>query len=139
MSSILKKSLVASCYAFTSLTVLYALLMVCIYDASEGIYMSAVTVFFFFPLAYFISLATFIVKDTKIKGGLKLFSHFTIVTLSIILFIFVPHGGGMSGQNAFILFVVYTLLYAIGASIFGFIKSRKKTSNEKKSDYKNVY
>ena len=139
MVSILKKSLIASCYAFTALTVLYALLMVCIYDTSEGVYMSAVTVFSFFPLSYFFSLATLIVKDTKISGVLKLFVHFIIVTFSLIFFVFIPHGSEISASNAFILFILYTVLYAIGALIFHIIKSRKKQAEEKKSDYKKVY
>ncbi len=137
--SILKKSLITACYAFSALVVLYALLMLCLYDSSSGVYMSAKTVFFFFPLSYFVSVANFVVKDTKLRGGLKLFVHFVTVTLSLVLFIYLPHGGGVSPVNAMIVFAAYTVVYALGAAVLYFVKAKNKSSKEKTSEYKNVY
>ena len=78
--NMLKKALKAACYSFVGLTVFYAFLMLCIYEGD--VYMSALTVFTFFPLAFFVSLANIFVKDSKKSGAIKLLVHFIIVTLS---------------------------------------------------------
>jgi hypothetical protein len=139
MITIIKKSLISACYSFTALTVLYSLLMICIYDTSEGINMSAITVFNFFPLSFFISIANSCLKSKKLSGVSKLFIHFVIVTLSIILFIFIPHGGGISSGSAMLLFTAYVFIYFVAVLIYNLLRKRKKALNDKKTEYKKVY
>lgn len=101
--------------------------------------MNPVSVFLLFPLALVIAFANNVVRHTTLRGGMKLTVHFTLVTLALILFIYLPHGSGVSSGSAMIVFALYVVLYAICAGIYMAIMANKKRKTEKSSEYKNVF
>ena len=134
--SILKKAVKLTCISFTGIILLYSLLVLGFFN---GLGMNPTAVFLFFPCVYVISVANLIVKHTKMSGSGKLFIHFLLFTLSIILFIFIPFGGVFSVKSMLLLFVIYLILYIIGAVIYISVCGAKKKKVQSKDDYQSVY
>ena len=136
LSILFKKSLVSACYVFCVLVILSSLLLICFYD---GMGVNPVSVSLVYPFLFAVSFANNIVKHTNLKSGIKLVSHFSLVTLSLILFIYLPHSPNLLGGTKLIVFVLYVILYIIGASLYLALTSRKKRKTDKKSEYKKVF
>lgn len=101
--------------------------------------MNPVSVFLMFPLAFVISFANNVVRHTNLRSGTKLTVHFVLVTLALVLFVYLPHGSGVSSGSAMIVFALYVVLYAICTGFYVTITANKKRKIEKKSEYKNVF
>lgn len=136
LSTLFKRALLSACYVFSAIILLYSLLVICIYG---GLGMNPVSVFLMFPLALVISFANNVVKHTNLSGVIKLFVHFTLVTLALVLFIYLPHGSGVSSGSAMIVFSLYVVLYAVCVGFYMAATAKKKRKDEKKSEYKNVF
>lgn len=135
-NSILKKALVSACYAFSVIILAYALIGICFVD---GMGLEPRSVFLLYPLSFGFALANSILKCTTLKSGLKLISHFAIITLSLILFVYVPRSRLISAGTGMIIFALYVLIYVIFAAIYSFVISKKQKIKDKNEDYKKVY
>ncbi len=132
--SILKKSFCRACVGYTILSIFYLIIMLDLYLTNANPY--PLTLLRLFPFCFFIALANTLVLDIKKKGLWKLPIHFAILTLDLILFIWLPFKAALSPSSSFILFLVYLILYTIGALIVRHTVSKRK---ETTSEYKTVY
>ena len=131
-TALLKKS----CYIFGIIIILYSLLVICF---GGGMGMNPVSVALIYPFSFVISFANGVVKHTNLNTGFKLVSHFSLVTLSLILFVYLPSNSNFSGGTKMVAFVLYVILYMVIASIYLAFASRKKKKANKNSEYKNVF
>ncbi len=131
---ILKKSFCRACCAYTVLSIFYLVIMLDLYLTSANPY--PLTLLRLFPFCFFIAFANVLVSTLKKKSTWKIPVHFLILTLDLILFVWLPAKEELSSASTLILFLVYLLLYAIGALIVRHIVVRRKETN---SDYKTVY
>ena len=134
--AILKKAVKLSCVSFTWVIIAYSLLVLAFFD---GLGMNPTSVFLFFPCVYVISVANLIVKHTNFSGAGKLFAHFALFTLSLILFVFLPYGSVFSAKSLLLLFVIYLILYIIGAVIYISVNGAKRRKIQSKNEYQSVY
>lgn len=132
----LKKSFVSACYIFSAIIILYSLLVICLYD---GMGMNPVSVCLIYPFCFLVALANNILKHAKINIGFKLATHFSLVTLSLILFVYLPSDSHLSGGTIMVAFALYAILYAVGIGIYLALSSKSKRKADKKSEYKNVF
>ena len=135
-NTLLVRALRSACHFFSAIILLYSLLVICIYG---GLGMNPVSVFLMVPLAFVISFANNVVRHTNLRSGTKLTVHFVLVTLALVLFVYLPHGSGVSSGSAMIVFALYVVLYAICTGFYVTITANKKRKIEKKSEYKNVF
>ena len=132
--SILKKSFVRACCAYSILSIFYLVIMLDLYLTSANPY--PLTLLRLFPFCFFIALANRLVLDIKKKGAWKLPVHFAILTLDLILFIWLPFKSALSPASSFVLFLIYLVIYAVAALILrGCVVKKKETTSE----YTTVY
>ena len=132
--SILKKSFVRACCAYSILSIFYLVIMLDLYLTSANPY--PLTLIRLFPFCFFIAFANRLVLDIKKKGSWKLPVHFAILSLDLILFIWLPFKSALSPSSSLILFVIYLILYTVAALIVrGSVAKKKETTSE----YTTVY
>ncbi|MBO4979472.1 MAG: hypothetical protein J6D16_03600 [Clostridia bacterium] len=131
---ILKKSFIHASCAYSILSIFYLIIMMDLYRTSANPY--PLTLLRFFPLCFFIALANALVTEIKTKGAWKLPVHFTILSLALILFVWLPFKDALSPSSSLILALIYIILYAIGALIVSRSVTKKK---ETTSEYRSVY
>ena len=132
--SILKKSFCRACCAYTILSVFYLIIMLDLYKTSANPY--PLTLLRLFPFCFLIALATTIVIDIKKKGPWKLATQFSILTLDLIFFVWLPFKHTLSPSSSLILALIYIVLYAVIAAIVSHFLIKKQ---ETTSEYKSVY
>ncbi|MBR7184633.1 MAG: hypothetical protein IKD37_03395 [Clostridia bacterium] len=81
-----------------------------------------------FPCALCISAAGMLFRSERISAGMRLLSHFAIVTFGVYLFVFWPTGVLASGRSALVLTCVYLLLYAAIMIIWAAIRNAMRRS-----------
>lgn len=120
-----------SCYGFCVLTILYTILMMITYNRDEGVYLSAVTLFLFFPLCFLWAFAADIKRNDRISGALGNLLHYGIVTAATLLCLYLPHAGGITRPSTHIVvFFFWTVGYIVVRLIISFIY--KKIDKNKK-------
>lgn len=134
--SIFKKAILMACYAFSVIILLYSLIVI---TFMEGMGLEPWSVFLFFPLSFGFSLANGIVRCVSLKNGLKITSHFIIVTLSLVLFVYIPRCKTLSAGTAMIIFALYLLAYAVFATVYLLRCSKKRKAIDRNTEYKKVY
>ena len=139
ISKILKKTAISSCVGFTLLVALYSFIMVLIYNASEGIYMSPATVLLLYPFSFFFSFANNVARETKIKLSLKLLIHFLLVISGFGFFILLPQSNTIKPSAITVVFFFAIFLYIVCAAVFLAIRSNIKRKNEQNKEYTSVY
>lgn len=134
MISVLKKSFCRACCAYSILSVFYLIIMLDLYKTNANPY--PLTLLRLFPFCFLIALATTVVIDIKKQGPWKLALHFSILTLDLVFFIWLPFKHTLSPSTSLILALIYVVIYAIIAAIVShFIGKRKETTSEYKSVY----
>ena len=113
--------------------------MMCVYGTVTEVYMSAVTVFLFFPLGLMISIANAVLRYSKFNVWIKVLLHFLIFTAGMILCIYLPHGKMLSPGVTLVVLAIYFLIYVITAIIYWLVYSKLKQNKQKSSEYKKVY
>lgn len=130
---ILKKSFYRASIGYTVASIFYLVIMLDLYLTSANPY--PLTLLRLFPFCFLIAFANALVTDIKKKGAWKLPVHFAILTLDIILFIWAPSKDTLSSGTTLILFVLYLVLYAVGALTVRHITKKKQTNTEYQSVY----
>ena len=131
---ILKKSFVRTCVVYSLLSMLYLIIMLDLYKTSANPYPQILLGLF--PFCFLLTFASTLVTLTPQKGNWKLPVHFSIFTLDLILFIYLPAKNALSGGSALILFVFYLILYAVGALLVRLFYSKH---TQQKNEYQSVY
>ena len=131
---ILKKSCFRACYIYTCLSILYLFITLGLFQTNANPYPLAVIRLF--PFSFFLTFAHTLVMDIKEKGTWKLPTHFLIVTLDLIFFVWLPHKNTLSNRSTLILFIIYLVLYGLGALIIRLFGTKRTPKN---SEYKSVY
>ena len=132
--SILKKSFCRACCAYSILSIFYLIIMLDLYLTIANPY--PLTLLRLFPFCFFVAFANRLVLDIKKKGAWKLPVHFSILTLDLILFVWLPFKNTLSPSSSLILFLIYIVLYAITTLLVrGSIAKKKETTSE----YTTVY
>ena len=133
----LKKAVRRACYGYTVLSFLYLIIMFDLYQTASNPYPG--TIMRLLPFSFLIALAHTILTDTKLKTSLKIATHFLIVSLDIVFFIWLPTRTSFSGGTVLLLFVLYGILYTIGCVLTLLILSARKKRLEANSEYQEVY
>ena len=133
-TQILKKSFIRACVVYTLLSILYLIIMLDLYKTSANPYPQILLGLF--PFCFLITFANNLVTINKNKAAWKIPVHFSIVTLDLILFIYLPAKNALSGSSSLVLFVVYLFLYIIGALLVRLFFGKYKQDN---SEYQSVY
>lgn len=131
---ILKKSFIRACVVYSMLSILYLIIMLDLYQTSANPYPQVLLGLF--PFCFLITFANTLVIACPNKGKWKLPVHFSIFTLDLILFIYLPAKNTLSGGSALILFVFYLILYAVGALL---VRLFYKKNKQEKTEYQSVY
>ena len=136
----IKKTLINSAILFTTMTVLYSLLVILVNADAKEILLEASRILLFFIFSVMVSLANSILGVKAIPSALRYVLHFLLCAAAFYLCMLFPLvNAGAGGSFVVVGLSAFTLVYVIGLVIITIIKSTVTRKKEKKQDYTNRF
>ena len=134
IKKLLKKVLTLSCIYFTAIMVVYMAILQFTHTGSDPAAAEAGRVLLFFFAAMLFAIAALIRRSDKIHSVLKVFVHYVICTLTLLICILLP--ANLPQASHYITgIVLFTVIYFLVRIIIWAFSARLKKNQEKIETY----
>ena len=133
----IKRIIRESCFLFTVITAIYALIMYLIYVNQEQTLMDAERVLLFFVFSLLFSGANGILRAKTMSAPLRLLIHFGICTVAFYLCFLLPLH--MPSSTAIVAIALFDVCYFLISGVIAMIRSRFRKNLEAATSYERQY
>ena len=127
---LLKKWFCNTCVWFTCLSLVMLLIGILFLPNMD--YISTLSYLLFFPFGLCMSAAGLLMDVKRISIFWRLLIHYTVTMLCLVLLLFLPSGVSLSFAMAFFFFLLFSIIYWVGACVIHILRTNRRNGEQKR-------